>query len=199
MLEKIISTVTIEDMDFKKGEVIFSPTNHPEKIAFIASGECIVERVRTSDTIPLNILKKSDSFGILSIFSSGEEYPTRIKALTPARVLFINKDDIVGLVKRYSQIAMNVIGFLSGRIEFLNKKIAAFSGKSVEERLATYLLEKKKLHGCEFSFSPTAVALTLNVGRASLYRAIDSLTKLGYIKSETKKIVIICPEGLERI
>ena len=39
----------------------------------------------------------------------------------------------------------------------------------------------------------------LGVGRASLYRALDSLADSGVIKLETKKIFIIDPKGLERI
>ena len=95
---------------------------------------------------------------------------------------------------------MNIIEFLTEKINFLNDKIAAFSGGSVEEKLASHiLLLSKKNNSLEFDFNKKKSAEALNCGRASLYRAISALESAGYISLDNKKIIINDPEGLERI
>ena len=95
---------------------------------------------------------------------------------------------------------LNIIKFLAKKINFLNDKIAAFSGGKIEEKLAKYLLGLKKKYGSsKFDFNKKKSAEALNCGRASLYRAIDALEKGGFISLDNKKINIIDPEGLERI
>ena len=100
----------------------------------------------------------------------------------------------------YPEISLSIISFMSSRIDFLNKKVATFSADSVEEKLAFFLLtEAKEAENAYFSLNLSKLAKTLNTGRASIYRAIDSLVKLSLIKFENKKIYISDLKGLERI
>ncbi len=95
---------------------------------------------------------------------------------------------------------MNVIRFMSERILFLNEKIATFSGDNVEQKLARLLLcEKIYTDSCEFAFNKKKAAETINSGRASLYRALESLAEKGLITFDNKIIKIIDLCGLERI
>ena len=89
---------------------------------------------------------------------------------------------------------------MSGRIEFLNKKIATFSADTVEEKLATHILNVYRASSEDhivLNFSQTAKVL--NAGRASIYRAAEALAEMSLIKLENKKIYITDLEGLERI
>ena len=89
---------------------------------------------------------------------------------------------------------------MSDRIEFLNKKIATFSADSVEEKFASFILsEVKRTNSMNFTLNLSKTAMSLNAGRASIYRAIEALEKLSLIKFENKKIYISDLEGLERI
>ena len=83
---------------------------------------------------------------------------------------------------------------------FLNKKIATFSSDTVEQKFSNFLLNESKMQDClSLSLNISKIATTLNVGRASLYRAIDSLSESKIIELENKKIIISDLEGLERI
>jgi Mn-dependent DtxR family transcriptional regulator len=92
-----------------------------------------------------------------------------------------------------------VIPFLIKKISFLNSKVETFSGSNTSEKLASYLLAKYNALGSEFLISKTAISAEINVGRASLYRDLESFQDKGLINFVGKKIIIICPEGLERI
>ena len=200
IIDGLLTSVHLEEKSYQKGDIIYSPDDFERKIGFVYEGECIVGRYSTGSIIPLNLIKAYDSFGILTCFSERDEFPTVITAKTNAKVLFIYADDLKLILKRSAEVSLNVIDFLSRKISFLNDKIAAFSGGSIEEKLANYILGLKKKHNSlEFEFNKKKSAEALNCGRASLYRAIDSLKMAGLITLDNKKIIINDPCGLERI
>lgn len=199
-LRDIFAEYDFKIIDFPKNETVFSKNNYRKTVGFVIDGKCEVERERSSgDSIPLNSLTRYSAFGILSVFSPDAEFPTVIKSVTPCKIMFISGDDIISMVKKYRTVAINIITFLSDRIAFLNKKIETFSEKSTCAKLASYLLAKYKSSGNEIVVSRTKLSAELGVGRASLYRDIDYLVSKSLIKVDKKKIIIICPEGLERI
>ena len=153
-----------------------------KKVGFVISGCCEVrKRKSTSGEALLNILMESDSFGILSVFSN-DKFPTDIFASTNSKIMFFTKDQIIEIVNNYSQISMNLIQFLANRVSFLNEKIATFSESTVEKKLALYILnEVNKLNAFDFPLNVKKCSEEINVGRASVYRALSSLVDTGFI------------------
>ena len=199
-LNSVFSEMEHRIESFSKGEVIFSKDSYQKSVGFIMDGSCEVERQRADgEKISLNRLSKYSSFGILSLFCEGAEYPTEIIAAKETTVLFISGKDLITILKKYPTVSMNVITFLADRIAFLNQKVATFTEKSTVEKLASYLTDKRRVSGDEIAISRTKIAKELGIGRASLYRGLDGLEDQGLIRTEQKKIIIICPEGLERI
>lgn len=199
-IDTILRSVTVEERSYLRGDLIFSPDDFEHKLGFVAEGECLVGRQSGGAFIPLNTLGKGQSFGILAVFSARDEFPTTVRAKGACTVLFFSAKAVHNLVRKSPAVSMNVIEFLARKISFLNDKIASFSGGSVEEKLAGYILElKRKYNSLSFDFNKKKSAEALNCGRASLYRAIAALEEAGYISSDSKKIIIHDPDGLERI
>ena len=200
-LKSIMNSLEFEICEFEQNETIYSPDAFYKKVGFVITGECTVEKQKADGTsFPLNKLYRGDSFGILAVFSNEEHFPTLIKASKHTKVMFLGKESLISLIKQYPEISLSIISFMSSRIDFLNKKVATFSADSVEEKLAFFLLtEAKQTENAYFSLNLSKLAKTLNTGRASIYRAIDSLVKLSVIKFENKKIYISDLNGLERI
>ncbi|MBO7196919.1 MAG: Crp/Fnr family transcriptional regulator [Clostridia bacterium] len=179
--------------------MIFSSETDEKKVGFVHSGRCEIQIPKEdgSKTV-LNILAKGDSFGILSLYA--EDFPTQILATKNSEIIFFSAEQIAYFVNNYSQISSNLINFLANRIIFLNKKIATFSGNRVENRLAAFLLCESSRTGCSsFPFNRQKTAEEINAGRASVYRALDSLINEELIKLTDKQITILDREGLERI
>ncbi len=200
-LERLVNNISPELKRFSPGERIYSPKEFSTKIGFVVKGLCVVERQRADGTpIPLNMLSDGDAFGVLSVFSDGGEFPTFIKAKKDTQVIFLNKDDVIYLVKNEPEIAINTIYFLGNRIAFLNDKLSTFSSDNTEQKVAKFLMyESKKHNSPSFAFNCKKASEALNIGRASLYRAIDALTRDGILALENKIINISDLEGLERI
>lgn len=198
-LKKIISSIETKNAEYEKGEIILSHDTPASDIGFVINGACEVAKIRHGDTVPLNTLERYSSFGVLSVFHPDGEFPTSIRAKCRTKIMYISGADMIYLVKHYPTVAMNVIGFLAKRIAFLNDKIATFSGKGTVQKIASYLLSQYSKHGDIIPFCGTKIASAVSIGRASLYRALSSLESDGIIKLEQKQIIIISPDGLERI
>ena len=199
-ITSLLESIVTEEKSYRRGELIFSPDEFEHKVGFILRGECLVGRQSGGSFVPLNTISSGGSFGILTVFSARDEFPTLVKAKSKCSILFFSADAIRSLVERSPTVSMNVIEFMARKINFLNDKITSFSGGSVEEKLAGYLLEQMKKHASlTFDLNKKKSAEALNCGRASLYRALSILEEDGYISFNDKKINIADPEGLERI
>ena len=200
-LDSAISECEPELRSYHRSDMIYTPENYEKEIGFILSGECeIIRKKQDGSDVVLNSLKTGDSFGILAVLSSEEEFPTLISAKRASEVLFIKKSRLLRLIRRYPTVAMNVIGFLTEKISFLNKKIATFSSESVEEKMRRFILDEyRKNVATEFTLNCKKCSEAISAGRASVYRGINSLEKSGVIKYENKKIFILDLEGLERM
>ena len=199
-IEEMFSDIGFEIRSYKKGQTVVREGSRMHEIGFVYEGECIIENVHDKDNaVPLNTVSRLGSFGILSVINGDEDFPTRIKASGNAKVLFIKSEDMLHLIEDNREVSMNVIRFLAGRISFLNGKIDTFSGKSTVSRLASYLYSQYMQLGESFTVSKTDLARRIGVGRASLYRDMNQLEKDGIVATEQKRIIILRPDGLERI
>jgi CRP-like cAMP-binding protein len=189
-----------ETCKYKKGEVIYSPEDYDRKIGFIYNGKCAVLRERHgAENVILNVLQRSESFGVLAAFST-EEFPTSVRAMSDCEILFFTKSEIVNLITKSPEISLNLINFLADRIAFLNKRIATFTCSSASSKLASYILSEYARCGTdEITFNCKRAATVINTGRASVYRALDSLSADGAIVYDTKKITIKNIEMIERM
>ena len=186
--------------EYNRGDLIYSKDHFGKMIGFIVSGKCEVFRTCQNKIVSLNILEKNASFGITSLFSDDSEFPTQIKALTKSSVMFLDSTDVYSLIEKNHKVSFNIMRFLTNRIRFLNDRIATFSSQNVEKKLASYILtEYNRTKQCDMTFNCKKSAEAISVGRASLYRALESLVTSGCITFESKKIFIKDPIGLERI
>jgi CRP-like cAMP-binding protein len=200
-IKDILNGIQYKVNEYTKGSPIITPENHEKGLCIVLSGKCEIIRHRLDgEKILLNEAIPSDVFGIISLFSDGEDFPTSIYAKTRARVLMIPEMIAEKLIESDPRISRNTIKFLIAKVEFLNEKIATFSSNNVVQKFARHLLSLYRQHGiCEFEFNKKQSSLALNSGRASLYRAMDSLVSVGIIKYDSKKIYILDLPGLERI
>ena len=92
---------------------------------------------------------------------------------------------------RFPAVGYNYVAYLSQRIWFLNEKIDALAAGSAEGKLAQYLLTHSRGGWMEWDCSATGLAKRLGVSRASLYRALDTLTASGAIRREAAGIRLL--------
>ncbi|MBR3967425.1 MAG: Crp/Fnr family transcriptional regulator [Clostridia bacterium] len=195
---EFISSAIPQDADirsFSSGEELDPSGN----LVVILEGTARVFSSDEDRSVMLRDLSKGDIFGVAELFggSCGDIAISRVEAKNKCRALFIPREKMSYLLENDKKIMYNYLDFLCCRIRFLNKRIACFTAGSAERRLAIYLdslSEGMKTENSSVKVTPMssmgALALTLDIGRASLYRAIDTLTEDGFIIKDGKSFIL---------
>ena len=114
-----------------------------------------------------------------------------VSAAEDAEICFITEETLVLLFEKHPVTAVNYIAFLSDRIRFLNKKLSVISCSDAENTVLKYLTLSADDNGyAVIPVSMTELAKMLGLGRASLYRSLESLEKRGSIIRENNKIKV---------
>ncbi|MBQ8392666.1 MAG: Crp/Fnr family transcriptional regulator [Clostridia bacterium] len=159
-----------------------------QNIGILLNGKASI--ISGDDGVIIRKLVKDDIYGVAKIFDN-QNHLTKIVATSKCSVLIINKIFIEKCIEADKNIALNYIKLLAKKIGFLNKKISAYTAKTTDNKLYTYLLQlprndNKLVLSTDFS----AIAKMLGIGRASLYRAFDKLEKDGLIIKKNKEIIL---------
>lgn len=180
---------------FSQGDEIHTEKDGKQSFGILLAGSLTVYAAGEELT-PLNRLKAGSVFGVSALFGSPGAN-TRICAESPGAVLFIGETQAETLWEDRI-IRRNLISFLTNRICFLNRKIASFTAKGAEGKLARHLSQCADANGTCTVDSYSHLAKELHLGRASLYRAMDKLEAEGFIRREKKAIYLLCPESFSR-
>lgn len=172
---------------FKKNETVFSKKTNEKCIGVILKGEATVKK----EHIVLSRLKPGDIFGAVTLYNDCDEFVNNIIAESDSTVVFINAKGIDFLISKNTDFAKSFIAYLSKRIYFLNSKIESYTMPTAGEKLYNCLAAQAK-DGCVIlDAKMTDLAKSLNLSRASLYRAFDELCDCGKIIKDGKNIKLL--------
>ena len=178
---------------FAKGQVIYSPQNYLHSLGILVRGKAKAEKGKG---VLLNEFQEGDCFGVCALFSDKKEYAATITAKTDCEVWFISAEQMQELLLTCPQLALNYIKFLSDRIRFLNLRIDSFTASRAEEALLCYL--RQRPDGRSEDVPMSKIAEGLNIGRTSLYRAVEHLESCGMIRKQGRVIELAYTNHFER-
>lgn len=195
--DNIISSGDI--ITFRSGEAM---DNGERAVGILLSGRGVIYSADKDRQTLLRFISPGDAVGVAGLFA--DKAPnTRIYACGDGKseMFFVGRQAFENLMNAESNgcFRTNLIKFLSDRVAFLNSRIDCVTGGSAERRLALFLKNSLISDSGEIDIgmSMTALAHALDIGRASLYRAFDSLTGDGVILRDGKNIKIISRESLD--
>ncbi len=189
-LTKLLLSLEVEYLHYNSGETILEQSIIKPCLGILLSGSAIVEKHSGEGFMAMSVLSQGQLFGMASLFSCGERqpYPVCIIAGDNTSALVIREETLKQLFSRNHLMAENYICHLTGRIHFLNNRLSHIIQPTVEERVLFYL--KHSAEGGNIkSFS--ALAKSLCISRASLYRALESLEKRGSIKKSGREVSVL--------
>lgn len=187
LLTNVLNTYG-KSVSYSKNDTVFSKETYSPVICIIIKGEA---RVSKGETV-ISHLKDGEIFGAAFLYNQSYEFENTVTALTPLKVVIIEKSGVDELIKCDSSISFNYISYLSERIGFLNSKIEGYTKPNAEEKLLLYLKKNADINNgkCEISVSMTELSHVLQISRASLYRVIEALEQQGKICRDGKKIYV---------
>lgn len=175
---------------YPAGEVIYSPRRFRRAMGVVLEGRLAVLKGKE---LLLKTLGPGQCFGAAAIFCPAEDYVTTVMAKTPSALVFLSGQWLTGLFAQHPASAVAYIAFLSQRIRFLNRKIDSFTAPNAQETLYRHLLAAQQGDAVEVAGGYSQLARALNLGRASLYRALETLEAEGRIRREGKRILLLSP------
>ena len=166
----------------------------------ILKGKASVYGVSKNKPVILNTLSIGRLFGMASLFGDNCGM-TVIKAKENCTYAVLSQSCVEEMLKNDIVFTKNYISFLSDKIRFLNKKIAFFTSGSAEKTVAGYILSLpiNEDNAVKIEMSLSKLSQHLDIGRASLYRALDSLEENGFISRNNNIIKITSPEEFKKI
>ncbi|MBI2522205.1 MAG: Crp/Fnr family transcriptional regulator [Bdellovibrio sp.] len=199
---------TIEEIDrakiqnnYKKGQTIFFQGSPLFGIYCIQSGT--VKRVKSLDNGEETIISLSengDFFGGQAILSNSIARATySLVAVQDSTLYFYDKSFILGLLKKYPQLATNIISKYQFNIERDEVRILSLSKKSVRERVAETLLNLASSYGKEVGVNKTNIPLMLSrielsslagMANETFIRTLSEFQKEGMIKLMNNVILV---------
>ena len=175
---------------FPRGETICGPDTAERALGIVLEGRAEAVSSAREQTV-LAAFGPGGTFGAAALFG-GDGYVSRVRAVTACTVLLLPEALLADWFARCPRMAVNYIAFLSGRVRFLNGKIAIFTQDSAQHRLYRWLRANCDEAGrLPEKLSMTKLAGTLSMGRTSLYRAMEELERAGLIVRDEKRIEVI--------
>lgn len=170
------------------------PVSH--MLGVLLSGRaCIKKLAADGHELILDYMRPSRIFNMAAILLEGQEL-SRIYSVSEVTLLTFTREEVSRLIDGFASFRQSYLKYLAGRLEFLNKKIESFCSYSSESRLLSYLEQNADLAGVLRIKSLKELASVLNMGRASLYRALNSLKEKGQIEAADNKQIKILYKGV---
>lgn len=133
-------------------------------------------------------------FGAAALFCEDAAPLSHVKAKSRCTLLYIPLEAVRALLAEDAPFRESYLAFLAGRVRFLNRKIRCFTAGSAERRLALWLAAEEEAVPIPTSMS--ALADMLDIGRASLYRALERLEGEGLIRKDGRSVTVLSQEEL---
>lgn len=205
MSSKIIDGVLSDDrcilVKAKKGDVLSDIVDYRRSLGIVLAGSLHVTKPSSRRYI-MNTLARGNIFGAADLYDCGgdEAFAAVLTAASDLRLTLIPLEFLEELMRGDFAVAENYIRFLTDRVRFLNEKIDCLVAESADAALARYLIKNACLKDGKLIISSggsmQALAEELNMGRASLYRAFESLENNGLIVKNGREIEVV---NLERL
>ena len=172
--------------EYAKGEVIYDPDTFSRKLGLLLTGKVRVSK----GELAVSRLKPGELFGAAALFNQAPDYVTTLTAVTPCTVLLVTEEQLDEMMEKYPQIRRNYIAYLSGRIRFLSSKLEELTGPRAEDKLLHYFKQHSLGGKIKLDCSMTELARRLDMGRATLYRALETLEKQKVIWRDGKTVLL---------
>lgn len=180
---------------FARGELICQPGVRSGGLGMLVEGRAQVRKGDESHPVLMNILHKGELFGAVTLYGTNDSYFTRVTAHTACTALILSRDLVDRMLLQNPRFARQYIAYLSDRIHFLNGRIDAFTGGTSESRLAAYLLanliQDETGAAVRLQGSMSQLTQSLNIARASLYRAFEQLEEAGAVRRDGRRVEVL--------
>jgi len=177
-IENLFKNINYYTKSYLNEEFIAFRGDKVENYMILVEGELVSEMQKINGKVVKieNLFPYAD-LAPAFVFGVDNHFPVDLYAIKPSKILFIPKAELLKIIGFNSRILENILNSFSNRTQFLSKKLW-FSNKTIEEKLATHILENlDKNNNWIIKKSITDLANIFGVSRPSLSRVITGLVE----------------------
>lgn len=123
-------------------------------------------------------IEEIESFSLLAtafIFGDKNRFPVDLNATTPTSVFYIEKNELIQLLKKDDRLLKKFLDGISCKAQFLSNHLwNNFTNKTIGEKFSQYILENQKNGFFQMKISVKDLAEYFDVSRPSLSRVIKN-------------------------
>jgi CRP-like cAMP-binding protein len=183
--------------NFAPGETIFWEGDSSVWLYILAEGQVKVTKSSSlgKETI-IAFFGPGEMFGEVAVFED-KPYPASALSVAETRVLGIKKADFVRFLIDHPQVALRIIGVLSGRLREAQNRLRDLAGERVEQRLARMLLMLSDKIGAELPFTRQDISDMSGTTTETTIRVLSQWKERGIINSVRGKITLVDEQKLK--
>ena len=160
-------------------------------LGLLLAGKARVTKAAGSAQLRMSELVPGSLLGGATLFEQGEQ-PTLITALVPCRALFFPQKVFEAMLEADFGLARRYMAYLTARIRFLAGRLESIACPSATDKVLNHLVQCADEQGLiRPAGGLDAMAETLGMGRATLYRALHALSEQGQIRREGRTICLL--------
>ncbi|MBM4409126.1 MAG: Crp/Fnr family transcriptional regulator [Chloroflexi bacterium] len=192
----------------RPGQLILSPDDPPDRIHILKQGQVRVYRVTPDGKqLTLDIYEPGTILGDMRLLGQDRLPEAYAEAIDSAVICTITPDELRRLVERYPIIGVNIIGYLSRRLQDAERQLEAMAYQRVGQRLAQRLMDLAARFGVpvargtliEARLTQQELAEMIGTTRETLAHTLADFRRRGLLDTGHHRVVIRDAERLARL
>jgi CRP-like cAMP-binding protein len=196
-----IATVTVVK-PLSKGDYLFHEGDSAAGFYIVQRGSVNVHRVTAAGKEQIiHVFRMGESFAEVAL-ASEKGYPADARALEPTQVLLVQKDGMLALLRRQPELALRMLGSMSGHLRVLVGQLEDLTLKDVETRLANWLVKRcpdpasEKPVRIELTMTKRVLAAELGTVSETFSRTLAKFREQKLLTVKGKTVLVLSPARL---
>lgn len=202
LISKLVADLDYRISNYKKDHIIAIEGDDCLSLGIILSGNIEIHKPFPSGkVVTINTFSVGNIFGEALVFSERHKYPATVIAISNSTIMYIDKMEVIRLMKKNETVLNNFVSVLSNRIFMLNDRITNLSYDTIRKKIANVIIAeygKQNNHYLVLPFCRKKMAELLNIPRPSLSRELMKMKEEGIIDYHKNKLRILDLNQLER-
>lgn len=201
-INSLINNSSHQIKQFSNKEVLAYAGEKVEKAMILLEGKLQGEMIDyAGNSLKIEEMEPPQMVASAFLYGPQSVFPVNLSAVSEGKMLVIFKNDFTQLLSADQRVLSNYLNIISGKAQFLSRKITFLSFKTIKEKIAYYLLQNFKAGNqvVIINQSQKGLAEMLGVARPSLARTISEMESDQLIKWERNQVEIADVKSLRAI
>jgi len=187
---------------YEAGEMIFGEGETAKAFYIVLSGRVQIYKISPEGKeMILHLFGPGDMFAEVPIFSGIPKYPANALCMDASEILSVQGDGFKQLVEKHPNIALSMISVFAKRLHEFSELIEDLSLRTVDSRLAKYLLSvsENSPEKAVIMIHKKTLAAILGTIPETLSRTFKKLSKDGLVEVKNNRISILDRKSLTKL